>query len=51
MITISVNLPDYCKGCPYIELELIAESLAPKVYGCENSELCSRLWEFLQTKK
>lgn len=48
MITLNGNLQDYCKGCPYMELIELANTMCGKIYGCENSRLCSQLWKHLQ---
>lgn len=51
MITINVTLRNYCDNCPYMELEVMAEGFDGKIYDCAHAGLCSRLWQFLQTKK
>lgn len=51
MITVNGTLCDYCKDCPYIELTVIAYSSEDKIFDCENSGLCSRLWHFLKSKE
>lgn len=51
MITINGTLHSFCKDCPYIELTVIAETTDGKIYDCENSGLCSRLWHILQTER
>lgn len=48
MIEVNGTLCDYCKGCPYMELEDIAHSLDGKYYACANRGLCAQLWEYLQ---
>lgn len=48
MIEVNGALCDYCKGCPYMELEDIAHSLDGKFYACANRGLCAQLWEHLQ---
>lgn len=51
MITVNGTLCDYCKDCPYMELVEIASSFDGKIYDCENSGLCSRLWNILKSKE
>ena len=48
MIEVQGTLYDYCKGCPYMELEAVACSLDGKYYACANRGLCAQLWEHLQ---
>lgn len=51
MIVLNGTLYDYCKDCPYMELVVIAQSVSEKIYDCENSGLCSRLYHFLKSKE
>ena len=47
-IEVNGTLCDYCKNCPYMELEVVAFSLDGKFYACANRALCAQLWNHLQ---
>lgn len=49
MIEVQGTLCDYCKNCPYIELEAVAQLWDSKYYACANRTLCAQLWEHLQS--
>jgi hypothetical protein len=51
MITLYGNFEEYCEGCPYIEIERIAQSVdGEQIFSCENLRLCNRLFRRLQNK-